>query len=397
MEHDVSSRAGSRLSRHTDPNAKPAPAAPGVGPDADASPPGRAAVASGSPLRSAQDPADQMQADSTDDDNDDDDGSDVDSALGEDDFRDDDSMSTVSLSESILQYRLINGRRYHSASHGSSYWGPNDERSSDAEDISHQVFLCLLENKLFLAPLQKEKIRKVLDIGTGTGMWANDFADDFPGAEVIGTDISPIQPAWTAPNCRFEMEDAELQWTFARSSFDFIHMRTMGGAIQDWPKLYRQAYDALRPGGWIESYETEAMFSSDDCEIAEDSPLRMWPRYFGEAGKLMGRTFQVVSENVQVTGIEAAGFKNIEVVQMKSPIGPWSSEPRLKKSGLYAYLALDQDLEGYISYVWTRVLKKPIEEMHVYLARFRKAIRAPNARIYLPQKIVYAQKPLDAE
>ena len=51
----------------------------------------------------------------------------------------------------------------------------------------------ILENKLHLAPLGKT-IQKVLDIGTGTGIWAIDFADEYPSASVIGTDISPIQP-----------------------------------------------------------------------------------------------------------------------------------------------------------------------------------------------------------
>lgn len=29
-----------------------------------------------------------------------------------------------------------------------------------------------------------------------------DFADEHPGAEVIGTDISPIQPKWVPPNLK---------------------------------------------------------------------------------------------------------------------------------------------------------------------------------------------------
>lgn len=52
----------------------------------------------------------------------------------------------------------------------------------------------ILESKLHLAPLDK-KIQKFLDIGTGTGIWAIDFADEYPSATVIGTDISPIQPS----------------------------------------------------------------------------------------------------------------------------------------------------------------------------------------------------------
>lgn len=29
---------------------------------------------------------------------------------------------------------------------------------------------------------------------------SSDFADEFPDAEVIGTDVSPIQPSWVPPN-----------------------------------------------------------------------------------------------------------------------------------------------------------------------------------------------------
>jgi methylase of polypeptide subunit release factors len=50
-----------------------------------------------------------------------------------------------------------------------------------------------MEGKLYLAPIEAPS--KVLDIGTGTGIWAMDFGDEFPEAEVIGTDISPIQPS----------------------------------------------------------------------------------------------------------------------------------------------------------------------------------------------------------
>jgi len=31
---------------------------------------------------------------------------------------------------------------------------------------------------------------------------ASDFGDENPGVEVIGTDISPIQPTWVPPNVK---------------------------------------------------------------------------------------------------------------------------------------------------------------------------------------------------
>jgi len=51
--------------------------------------------------------------------------------------------------------------------------------------------------KLFLAPLGP-KPGRILDIGTGTGIWAIDVGDEYPNAEIIGTDLSPTQPSWSA-------------------------------------------------------------------------------------------------------------------------------------------------------------------------------------------------------
>lgn len=31
---------------------------------------------------------------------------------------------------------------------------------------------------------------------------SSDFGDNYPGCEVIGTDISPIQPGWVPPNVK---------------------------------------------------------------------------------------------------------------------------------------------------------------------------------------------------
>lgn len=43
-------------------------------------------------------------------------------------------------------------------------------------------------------------------------------------AEVVATDLSPIQPTWIPPNLQFLVDDCESDWTFERKSFDFIHI-----------------------------------------------------------------------------------------------------------------------------------------------------------------------------
>lgn len=121
------------------------------------------------------------------------------------------------------------------------YAFPNDENESDRLDMQHAMMSHLLGDRLFWAPINLEP-QKVLDLGTGTGIWAIDFADMFPSAEVIGTDLSAIQPEWLPPNLRFEIDDAESDWTWKPESFDYIHNRNFVCAIRDWPKLVQQTF-----------------------------------------------------------------------------------------------------------------------------------------------------------
>jgi SAM-dependent methyltransferase len=125
------------------------------------------------------------------------------------------------------------------------YAFPNDDIEAERLDMQHAMQSHLLGDRLFWAPIGPNP-QKVLDLGTGTGIWAIDFADMFPAAEVIGTDLSAIQPSWVPMNCRFEIDDAEADWTWDEESFDYIHNRNFVCAIRDWPKLIRQSYQYER-------------------------------------------------------------------------------------------------------------------------------------------------------
>lgn len=114
-------------------------------------------------------------------------------------------------------------------------------------DLQHHWWTILLGNKLNIAPV--EEPADVLDIGTGTGIWAIDFAKKHPKSNVVGTDLSLIQPTENIPpNCTFEREDAEEEWVFNKQ-FDYIHWRLMLTCFNDFPAMIGKIYNNLKPGG----------------------------------------------------------------------------------------------------------------------------------------------------
>ncbi len=182
----------------------------------------------------------------------------------------------------------------------------------------------LLENKLFLAPLDSTKVRNVIDVGCGTGIWAMDFADAHPEAEIIGIDLSPTQPAWTPPNCRFEIDDIESTWTFPSNHFDFVHIRCLMGSISNWPRLYAQAYEHMAPGGWIQHLDMDIQFTSDDGTVGDGHIMSEWSKTFFEAGERMGKTFYVVDGMAE--NITRAGFRDVYQIWFKVPVGGWTKD-----------------------------------------------------------------------
>ncbi|KAH6608300.1 hypothetical protein Trco_004613, partial [Trichoderma cornu-damae] len=253
--------------------------------------------------------------------------------------------STASITSSIMQYREIHGRRLH--------------------------------------------------IETGTAQCC-DFADEYPDAQVIGTDISPIQPTWVPPNLQFEVEDCTQEWKFRSGDFDYVHMRWLVGSIQDWNALMQKAYRVLRPGGYIESLETSAIMSSDDGTVTETCAMGQWGKLFVSGGKKIGRPFTVVEDGTQRKSMEAAGFVDVEEFNFKMPIGGWAEDPRAKELGHFAQIVLERDVEGYTLFM-ANTLGWMKDEILAYIGTLRRDLRSGNFHAYYNQKVVWARKPLDGQ
>ncbi|KAF2810341.1 SAM dependent methyltransferase [Mytilinidion resinicola] len=290
--------------------------------------------------------------------------SDADSSYGDGDG----ASETTSLKSSIYNYQYRNGRRYNGFRAGEYLW-PNDEQQLDQLDIMHHIFNLTLDGELFLAPIGKHP-QRVLDLGTGTGIWAIEFADRFPSASVIGTDLSPIQPSMVPPNLQFEIDDCCEEWLYTKESFDFIHIRLMNGAVADWPALYAEAFAHLKPGGWIESVEGNGIRSDD-----------AW-------GKLIIRSGDEVKQDLR-----GAGFVDITERRFKWPIGGWCKNERLKEIGTWNRLNFEQGMEGWCWSLCTNVLGWKPEKVQMMLAEMRLMLRQKGVHAYNEVVFVYGRKP----
>ncbi|KAK6344314.1 hypothetical protein TWF696_007954 [Orbilia brochopaga] len=317
----------------------------------------------------------------------------------DDDFWDNDTASlmtdTTSLREQIYAQIVENGRRYNANAAGQSeYQFPVDEMEQDRLDLMHHIFKTLLHGNLYISPIG-DNPQRILDIGTGTGIWAIEIADAFPSAAVIGTDIAPIQPSWVPPNLEFQIDDCEGEWTFGNNTFDFIHIRYLRAAISNWPKLYKQAYDALKPGGYFEFQDPELVFYSDDGSLPPDAALTQYINYFHEACHKNGKHTRGQPQTVKGE-LEKIGFVEVQEDVRMCPQNPWPRNRHLRELGRYSLLNLLDGLEGFAMKLFTGILKWQKDEVDIFVMKLKQEALNKNYHIYFNYYFISGRKPLDA-
>ncbi|KAJ0344996.1 hypothetical protein COL26b_009578 [Colletotrichum chrysophilum] len=240
----------------------------------------------------------------------------------------------------------------------------------DRLDFVHALFVRALGDRLYLAPLEKEKVQKILDIGTGTG--AMEIGDIFPNAEVIGNDLSAIQPEWVPPNVKFEIDDVESPWIGDRK-YDYIMCRCMAACLADWPKLMKNIYDHLNPGGWVEFQDTSIEYYSDDGTLTEEHYFPQWNKTLVEAIASIGRE---PSPGPKLEGwVRNTGFQRINHSKVKIPLAPWPKDPFYKDLGAMNLTQVLDGLAGFTMRVFCGVLGQTQEEAQVMMAAVRNELK----------------------
>ncbi|KAH0612953.1 uncharacterized protein H6S33_009333 [Morchella sextelata] len=228
---------------------------------------------------------------------------------------------------------------------------------------------------------------KILDLGTGTGIWAIDMGEQYPSAEVIGTDLSPIQPSWVPPNVSFQIDDIESEWEWPEGTFDMVHIRYLNGGISDWAALFAEAYKSLKPGGWIEVCEFEMGVASDDGTYSANSSLAKYYELTNEAAKKAGA-------DTLINGIEKAGFRNSTMRRIKVPLGSWPADPLQREIGECYLMLSETGFEALGMALLTRNLGMDPSDVTKLVNSAKRELSSKRMHTYNIHFFLHAQKPL---
>ncbi|GJN79508.1 hypothetical protein PLIIFM63780_003024 [Purpureocillium lilacinum] len=218
-------------------------------------------------------------------------------------------------------------------------------------DILHKFFLVARDNALSVRSLNIDRPIRVLDLGTGTGIWAINVCEETEKIpEVMAVDLNRIQPAFIPLGMKvvqFDIEDPS--WNDLLWHCDLVHLRALLGSVHNscWLAVYRNIFQHLTPGtGYLEQVEIDWSPRWDDnSEAPPNSALKEWADRLLAALDLCNRSARVVPREAQRM-IEEAGFVDFEQRTIRCYVNPWSPDQKEREAAKWFNLGLRQSLEA---------------------------------------------------
>ncbi|KAK2035717.1 hypothetical protein LZ31DRAFT_486049, partial [Colletotrichum somersetense] len=183
-------------------------------------------------------------------------------------------------------------------------------------DLSHHFITRVARKKLFdRLPSSHNGALRVLDYGTGTGIWAREVAD---GGKVVGfggLHLVPIRPL--LPKNTFFTDDESLLWE-QEDRFDLIHTRVFSYDRRNWLTFIKKAYDRLKPGGWLEQEALNLTVFSNDPATPPNSLLETLVRDMHKTTD--DKNEEYLNFGATKAQLEDAGFINVKETIIELPI-----------------------------------------------------------------------------
>lgn len=153
-----------------------------------------------------------------------------------------------------------------------------------AEELRRLTIQDELTTTLMGGPLSEQSeaasIRRVLDIGSGSGSWVLSAAKTYPEMSLIGIDISQRMVDYArqqtsdlqlTERVEFHVMNALLMLEFPDDYFDLVNLRFGIGYLRtwDWPKLLADILRVCRPGGIVRVTECEVGGQSSSQAVTQ--------------------------------------------------------------------------------------------------------------------------------
>ncbi|KAI9835358.1 MAG: hypothetical protein M1837_003805 [Sclerophora amabilis] len=241
---------------------------------------------------------------------------------------------------------------------------PFSQPEKDRMDIFHKFFQVARDERIHQAPLfPGHGPMRILDLGTGTGIWAIDMAE-------------------IPRNLRFRIpQDFESPWALGESSFDLIHLRVGVGSVSSWPELYQRICDHLKPGvGTFEHVEIDLEPRCDDGSLSPESSLVKWWGWLAEATQRVNKP--LAYNHWTRAMLERAGFVDIQEEIIQAPLNSWPADPHLRDVGRWYNLGTTEGLEAYSLAPFTRVFKWPLSEVHRIIKDVKRDMNSKRIHAY---------------
>ncbi|KAF9958755.1 hypothetical protein BGZ72_010972 [Mortierella alpina] len=274
------------------------------------------------------------------------------------------------------------GRTRHTVE-SAPYMLPNDLTESDRLDAQHYIVRYCFQGN-YNVKLDRSAQLKILDVATGTGVWALEMAQEFPTAEIHGVDISPIYPTPETSdrpvpsNCHFRLCNVLDGLPFPDNYFDFVYQRLLVYAFT--PAQRKQVnielLRVLKPSGYAQLVESDGLIYNPGPTTAMANALSLDTP----------RKKSVDPTDVQrlKPGLKRAGFAQVNSFCIALPVGDWG--------GLLGQLSR-QNMHG-LAAIWLRgeLGRQTAEECETTLAEMDKECEQLQSfyRVWL----VVGQKPL---
>lgn len=100
--------------------------------------------------------------------------------------------------------------------------------------------------------------------------------------------------------------------------------------------------------------ELSVKFECDDGTLTKDDPLTKWAPIQIEASERTVKTF-VVSPFIKER-LKDAGYVDVREHKYKLPVGPWSSDKRMREIGSWNMFFFLRDTEGFCIYLLGKIM-----------------------------------------